>query len=40
MVRTLKLGQRVKVSLMRDGQPREITLTVSERPRLPTDLAE
>jgi serine protease Do len=39
-VRTLKPGQRVKVSLMRDGQPREITLTVSERPRLPSDLAE
>jgi putative serine protease PepD len=39
-VRTLKPGQRVKVSLVRDGQPREISLTVSERPRLPTDLAD
>jgi serine protease Do len=39
-VRTLKPGQRVKISLMRDGQPREISLTVTERPRLPTDLAD
>ncbi len=39
-VRTLKPGQRVKVTLMRDGQPRELTLTVSERPRLPTDLGD
>ncbi len=39
-VRTLKPGQRVKISLMRDGQPREISLTVSERPRLPSDLAD
>jgi S1-C subfamily serine protease len=39
-VRTLKPGQRVKVSLVRDGQPRELTLTVSERPRLPSDLAD
>jgi S1-C subfamily serine protease len=39
-VRTLKPGQRVKVSLMRDGQPRELTLTVTERPRLPSDLSD
>jgi S1-C subfamily serine protease len=39
-VRTLKPGQRVKVTLVRDGQPRELTLTVGERPRLPSDLAE
>jgi serine protease Do len=39
-VRTLKPGQRVKISLVRDGQTREISLTVSERPRLPTDLAD
>jgi serine protease Do len=39
-VRTLKPGQRVKISLVRDGQPREISLTVSERPRLPSDLAD
>ena len=39
-VRTLRPGQRVKVTLMRDGQTRELTLTVGERPRLPTDLAD
>ena len=39
-VRTLKPGQRVKIALMRDGQSREISLTVTERPRLPTDLAD
>ncbi len=39
-VRTLKPGQRVKISLVRDGQPREISLTVTERPRLPSDLAD
>ena len=39
-VRTLKPGQRVKISLMRDGQTREISLTVTERPRLPSDLAD
>jgi serine protease Do len=39
-VRTLKVGQRVKITVMRDGQPRDIALTVSERPRLPSDLAD
>jgi S1-C subfamily serine protease len=39
-VRTLKPGQRVKLSVMREGHPREFTLTVGERPRLPTDLAD
>jgi S1-C subfamily serine protease len=39
-VRTLRPGQRVRVVLLRDGQPREFTLTVAERPRLPSDLAE
>jgi S1-C subfamily serine protease len=39
-VRTLKPGQRVKLTLMRDGQPREVTLTVTERPRLPSDLGD
>jgi serine protease Do len=39
-VRTLRPGQRVKATLMRDGQTRELTLTVGERPRLPTDLAD
>jgi len=39
-VRTLKPGQRVRVTLVRDGQPRELTLSVGERPRLPTDLGD
>jgi serine protease Do len=39
-VRTLRPGQRVKVTLLRDGQPRELTLTVAERPRLSSDLAD
>lgn len=39
-VRTLKPGQRVKLTLVRDGHHRELTLTVGERPRLPTDLGE
>lgn len=39
-VRTLRPGQRVKITLLRDGQPREFTLTVAERPRLPSDLVD
>jgi serine protease Do len=39
-VRTLRPGQRVKVTLMRDGHARDLTVTVGERPRLPSDLAE
>ena len=39
-VKTLRVGQRVKVTVVREGQPREMTLTVSERPRLPSDLAD
>jgi serine protease Do len=39
-VKTLRVGQRVKITVMREGQPREMTLTVSERPRLPSDLAD
>ena len=39
-VRTLKPGQRVKVTVVRDGQSRELTLAVTERPRLPADLVE
>ncbi len=39
-VRTLKPGQRVRVTLTRDGQSRELTLTVAERPRLPSDLVD
>jgi serine protease Do len=39
-VKTLKTGQRVKITLVRDGQSRDVTLTVAERPRLPSDLAD
>ena len=39
-VKTLKPGQRVRVAIFREGQKRELTLTVSERPRLPTDLLD
>ena len=39
-VNTLKPGQRVKVTVARDGATRDLTLTVAERPRLPGDLAE
>jgi serine protease Do len=37
-VRTFKPGQRVRVTIYREGQHRELTLTVAERPRLPNDL--
>src|SRR5712692_4595114 len=39
-VRALKPGQRVRVTIVRDGQTRELTLTVAERPRLPSDLID
>ena len=39
-VGALRPGQRVRVTVARDGQSRELTLTVAERPRLPGDLAE
>ncbi len=39
-VRTLKPGQRMKITILRDGQSRELTLTVTERPRLPADLVD
>jgi S1-C subfamily serine protease len=39
-VSTLRPGQRVRVTVVRDGSPREVSLTVAERPRLPGDLAE
>jgi S1-C subfamily serine protease len=39
-VRTLRPGQRVKLTLMREGHSRDVTLTVGERPRLPSDLAD
>ena len=37
---TLRPGQRVRATVVRDGTARELTLTVAERPRLPGDLAE
>ena len=39
-VRTLKPGQRIRLTIVREGQARELTLTVAERPRLPSDLAD
>ncbi|MBI4637463.1 MAG: trypsin-like peptidase domain-containing protein [Candidatus Rokubacteria bacterium] len=39
-VKTLRPGQRVRVTIFREGQTREMTLTVAERPRLPSDLAD
>lgn len=39
-VKSLRPGQRVKLTIVRDGQTRELTLTVAERPRLPSDLAD
>src|SRR6266581_6329537 len=39
-VGALRPGQRVRVTVVREGQSREMMLTVSERPRLPSDLAD
>jgi S1-C subfamily serine protease len=39
-VKTLKPGQRIRLTISREGQPRELSLTVAERPRLPGDLAD
>ena len=39
-VKAMRVGQRVKITVMREGQPRELTLTVAERPRLPSDLSD
>ncbi len=39
-VRTLRPGQRVRVTIAREGKGRELTLTVAERPRLPSDLVD
>lgn len=38
--RGLRPGQRVRLTVVRDGQTRDITLTVAERPRLPSDLGD
>ncbi len=39
-VRSFRPGQKIRLSIFRDGQQREVTLTVAERPRLPSDLAD
>src|SRR2546428_1680510 len=39
-VKALRPGQRVRVTIVRDGLRRELTLTVAERPRLPADLLD
>jgi S1-C subfamily serine protease len=39
-VKTLKPGQRARIAILRDGQRRELSLTVVERPRLPSDLSD
>jgi len=39
-VKTLRPGQRVRLNIFRDGHQRELTLTVTERPRLPSDLVD
>jgi S1-C subfamily serine protease len=39
-VKTFKPGQRTRITILRDGQRRELSLTVGERPRLPADLTD
>ena len=39
-VKTLRPGQRAQITVMREGHPRQFTLTVAERPRLPSDLVD
>ena len=39
-VKALKPGQRTRITILRDGQGRELSLTVGERPRLPADLTD
>jgi serine protease Do len=39
-VKTMRPGQRVKVTLFRDGRGRELIVTVAERPSLSTDLSK
>jgi len=38
--KVLKPGQRTRITILRDGQRRELSLTVGERPRLPADLTD
>jgi serine protease Do len=39
-VNALRPGQRVRLTIFRDGQTRDVSLTVAERPRLPSDLVD
>ncbi|MBI1846325.1 MAG: trypsin-like peptidase domain-containing protein [Candidatus Rokubacteria bacterium] len=39
-LRAFKPGQRARLTVVREGQSREVSVTVSERPRLPSDLAD
>ena len=39
-VRAFRPGQKVHLTIFRDGHQRDVTLTVAERPRLPSDLAD
>ena len=39
-VKALRPGQRVRITIVRDGHRRDLTLTVAERPRLPADLLD
>ena len=38
VVRGLKIGQTVKVNLLRDGEPMEVTAVIEERPILERDM--
>ena len=35
-----RAGQRVRITVVREGQSRELTLTVVDRPRLVSDLGD
>src|SRR5438445_45912 len=39
-VKLLKVGQRARLTIFRDGTARDVTLNVAERPRLPYDLSD
>jgi len=39
-VKILKVGQRARLTVFRDGTARDVTVNVAERPRLPYDLSD
>ncbi len=39
-IKTLKVGQRARLTIFRDGTTRDLTVNIAERPRLPYDLAD